>query len=107
MAALAFAPSVSHALAAGAAPGPWSEICTTLGLNTSVPAGGEESGAALHLEHCPLCAQAAHAPGLPPAEISPLIAAPGGDALPPLFLHAPHPLFAWTRAQPRAPPLSS
>jgi len=28
-------------------------------------------------------------------------------ALPALFLHAPRPLFAWTAAQPRAPPSAS
>lgn len=106
MAALALAPSVSHALAAGSAPGPGTEICSTLGLDAASPAGGEESGTALHLEHCPLCMHAAHAPGLPPAQAGVPVAAPGGQALPKAFLHASHPLFAWTRAQPRAPPRS-
>ncbi len=106
MAALALAPSVSHALAAGSAPEPGSEICSTLGLDAPSPAGGDESGAVLHLEHCPLCTQTAHAPGLPPAQAGVPAAAPGGQALPRAFLHAPHPLFAWTRAQPRAPPRS-
>ncbi|MDT7837066.1 DUF2946 family protein [Aquabacterium sp. OR-4] len=100
MLVLAFAaPTVSrllHALQAQASP--WGVVCTVEGA-----AGGSEPGAP-SLEHCPVCLlqQAASAP--PPAAPMRWLPADLGEVLPPLFLQAPRPLFAWSAAQARAPP---
>ncbi|HEV2612732.1 MAG TPA: DUF2946 domain-containing protein [Noviherbaspirillum sp.] len=58
----------------------------------------------LHFEHCPFCFTHAGSFGLAP--FAAVIAAPnaGASILPVLFYHSPARLFAWTAAQPRAPP---
>ncbi|WP_018411597.1 DUF2946 domain-containing protein [Methyloversatilis thermotolerans] len=59
------------------------------------------------LEHCPFCMQhVCH--GLPPeiAAGDPLKAT-GSALLPPLYLRAPRPLFAWLMPASRAPPVHS
>lgn len=54
--------------------------------------------------HCPFCLLQAHGMAPPPAVVTPLILV-GVDEHPFLFLHAPQPLHAWSRAQARAPPV--
>jgi hypothetical protein len=110
MLALALLPTLSHTLSfSRGAPSALSEVCTPQGArvvaNDSLP---DPSPAAFgHLEHCPFCSLHAGAWGMPPAtpgHIEPLALA---HAVPPLFLAAPRPLFAWSAAQPRAPPAIS
>jgi hypothetical protein len=62
---------------------------------------------AMHFEHCPFCFVHAGTFGLPLAA-GIVIPTSGVAAIAPrLFYRAPQPLFAWTAAQPRAPPIPS
>jgi hypothetical protein len=54
---------------------------------------------------CPYCLVQGPQAALPPGAIPTLPVADTPAHLPPLFLHARHPLFAWSSAQPRAPPV--
>lgn len=102
MMVLAFAaPTASRLLhAVQAQSSPWDVVCS---VEAGSASGGSESGAP-SLEHCPMCLlqQAASAP--PPAALQRLQAVGLSQLQPRLFLQAPHPLFAWSAAQPRAPP---
>ena len=111
MLALALVPTLSHALSfARGVPNALSEVCTPQGarlvaLNDQAPPTPD--AAFSHLDHCPLCSLHGAALGMPPAaprHIEPVALA---HAVPPLFLAAPRPLFAWSAAQPRAPPAIS
>jgi hypothetical protein len=79
-------------------------------MTIEVPADGPgfpKAPKASDFEHCPFCsAQAAPAAILPPT-LSVLLLPALSEPVSPLFLHAPRPLFAWTSAQPRAPPFAS
>lgn len=102
---IAFAPTVSHALAASAPGNPWAEVCSVAG-GTAAQASPDSGRPAAHFDHCPLCGLAAAAPPLPAAAAAWHLAP--GEALPaPLFLPAPHTLHAWAVVQPRAPPITS
>lgn len=93
------APTVSrllHALQAQASP--WGVVCTV-----EASGAGSESGP-VSLEHCPLCLLQHAASAPPPAAPDVRLPAGPGEGLPRLFLQAPHPLFAWSAAQARAPP---
>jgi len=97
------APTVSRAMAhVQGAVAPWAQVCSTQPA-TGMPEGGD---LAQHLmDHCPMCAlQAGHAMAPPPvaSAVLPMLAL--SQAMPPLWLHAPRPLFAWASAQPRGPP---
>jgi hypothetical protein len=110
--AMALLPTVSHALAHGQGTGTtWAEVCTPQGmkmvavdLDDAAPGAAGSAQAGSHLEHCPYCTGSVTPQGLPPSTFS----LPDFDAraglVPPLFLQAPHTLFAWRSAQPRAPP---
>jgi hypothetical protein len=112
----AFAPLVSHAMAAAPAPAAMSmEICTALGMTTmplALPADGQDgpdgsASGALHkaMNHCGYCISHAAAHGLPPPPPAIAFAAAAGrDVYPPLYYHSPRPLFPWSLAQSRAPP---
>lgn len=108
----AFVPLLSHAAQAAAPPVMDVQVCTALGMTTmsvaAAPAGPADSTAGkLHktMNHCGYCvAHATH--GLPPPPAMPFAAGTGRDVYPPLYYHAPHPLFPWSLAQPRAPPLA-
>lgn len=105
------APSISHALsAAQASNAGWAEICTFTGIkmvkvehpehhDSSAPT---EMG--LHFEHCPFCFTHGGSVGLLPTAGFLIPAASRDEALPPLYYHAPRPLFIWAAAQSRAPP---
>ncbi|TFW10022.1 DUF2946 domain-containing protein [Oxalobacteraceae bacterium OM1] len=85
------------------------DICTAAGLKVgaapdSTP-DGAGSKAANHLKHCPYCFTHAGSFGLPPGGGIALPVAAGMVEHPSLFYRAPHPLFAWISAQPRAPPV--
>lgn len=110
---MALAPTLSHALSfARGGPSAWAEVCTPQGmkrvaLDSAVEADAGAATPAPSMDHCPYCAFSADAAGLAPAPA--LVPTPpaGADALPALFLQAPHTLFAWASAQPRAPPVRS
>lgn len=101
MMVMAFAaPTVSRVLhAVQAQTSPWGLVCSA-----EVAPGGESAPATPSLEHCPLCVlqQAASAP--PPAALHLPLPSALSQLQPRLLLQAPHPLFAWSAAQPRAPP---
>jgi hypothetical protein len=106
---LALAPTVSHALSASGPGNPWTEICSVAGgkfVSTGDSAGSQTPAADMRMEHCPLCAHG-HGPDGPPPSAPAVLALPDAASfVPALFEHAPRPLFAWTAAQPRAPPTS-
>lgn len=103
------APSFSQAMQRGAADA-WTEVCTALGAKLVSVDGGAKDGStpaapAKHLlQHCPYCTLNVTVLGMPPTPLSVLSLVPLGFALPELLLTAPRTLFAWTTAQPRAPP---
>ncbi|MBL8315367.1 MAG: DUF2946 domain-containing protein [Rubrivivax sp.] len=117
MLALAMLPTVSRAMASAQGDGGgWVEVCTAQGMvrmalegtADDLPHGPASPGSASgHLDHCPYCSLSAHAVGLPPAPPPALGLSAGAGHLPPLFLLAPRTLFAWSSAQPRAPPLNT
>lgn len=106
--ALALAPSLSRALADQAAPGPWSEYCSSVGTQrftaAALPEDSAPPPASAHIDHCPLCGNL-NGPMAPPLAQTREVPAPdAGGFRPLLFAHAPRPLFAWRTAQPRGPP---
>ena len=118
MLALALLPTVARAMASAQGDGSaWAEICTAQGMKrvaldsqpggSAVPEPATPESASHHLDHCPFCGLSAQALDLPPAPRPVLDLSAAADHLPPLFLQAPRTLFAWCRAQPRAPPLNS
>jgi hypothetical protein len=105
MLAMALAPTVSHALAAEQAP--WSAVCSAMGSTPSAPmADPTQAPIQAHLDHCPFCALQGATPALPSAP-TPWLPGELSQPMPALYWRAPHPLFAWCAAQPRAPPVLS
>jgi len=106
------APSISFAAArdAGAS---WQEICSVGGFKLIKVADGQNPkssppvGTATHPEHCPFCFTHAGSFGLPPTVEFSLPVVTGSNASPILFYQSPHPLYIWSTAQSRAPPLFS
>jgi hypothetical protein len=103
------APSVSHAVAAARGElAPWSVVCSAAdSLRAGWPAptqGDLPADLTRGLDHCPYCSLQHSHPGAPaPEPVAPLLRLT--QAAPPaLVLRAPRPLFAWSAAQPRAPP---
>lgn len=109
----ALAPSISHAVAAAKnVPNGWTEICTVAGaklvkLGDTPPAKPAPTHKMSHFEHCPFCLSHAVNLGMPPEAAMAIPLFDGTHLVPPLFYHAPRPLFAWAVAQPRAPPFFS
>lgn len=107
----ALVPLATHAMQAWPAAGRTVEVCTALGMTTiqlGVPAdtgadspGGKPGKAGTH---CGYCIAHAAADGLPPAAVAQAAPAAGRALRPALYYQAPRPLFAWSPAQPRAPP---
>lgn len=88
----------------------WVEVCTAQGAQwVAINAVGAEAAKQKQLAHgeghCPFCLLQAHGMAPPPALPGLPVAMTGADAQPFLFLHAPHPLHAWSSAQARAPPV--
>jgi hypothetical protein len=109
----AFAPLVSHAMEAAAPTPPVMaiEVCTAMGMASmplALAGSGDATSGKLHknMNHCGYCVAHAAAHGLPPPPAVAFAPAAGRDAYPPLYYHAPRPLFPWSLAQPRAPPLA-
>lgn len=88
------------------------DVCTAEGLRVIAPdvrAPGDApvSGTdADHLKHCPFCAHAMGAPGMPSPPLGWSVSPIRLDPFAP-FLHAQRTLYPWRLAQPRAPPLFS
>ncbi|GGY01298.1 DUF2946 domain-containing protein [Massilia dura] len=103
--AAALMPSVSRALASDrVANMMMAEICAPSGMSYAdmqAPPGDQHFG---HMDDCAYCRLQADTPVLP-AVIA--MIEPGRIAAvrPPLFYLSPAPLFAWTAARPRGPPL--
>lgn len=104
----ALAPTLSHALA-GSQPGAsWVEVCSASGSRWLPAADDEGSRPASHtLEHCPYCSLQSDLPLLPAAVHAALPQPRAATFVPAAFLSAARTLYAWTTAQPRAPPLFS
>ncbi|THF60841.1 DUF2946 domain-containing protein [Pseudothauera rhizosphaerae] len=109
----ALAPTLTHALSwVSGAQVKWTEVCTVAGVKLVAvsddggdPAGSSDGGLnGLQVDHCPYCHPHAGSFALPPADVPALRVPAGGEPLPPLFLNASRPLFAWASIQPRAPP---
>jgi hypothetical protein len=107
--ALAIVPAMSRELASTMAHGSLLDLCSKDGkravVSSDAAAGerGDAPLAAIHLEHCPLCAAAAAALGLPPASATMQWLSLTESRQPERLLHAPRTTFAWRTAQPRAP----
>ena len=106
--ALALMPAVSHALAfARGETTAWTEVCTTQGLQRVAldAPDGAPATTGQPLDHCPFCKLGSDDAGAPPPAASggadPL---PPGPLMPTRFGQAPRTLWAWSAAQPRAPP---
>jgi Protein of unknown function (DUF2946) len=106
----ALAPLMAKAARADGAPA-WAEICSAAGSRWVDLAGtsGEQGpgpgpASGVELGHCPYCSM--HGPDLAPAPNASIVlpAQRLQFAVPRLFLFAPATPFAWTAAQPRAPP---
>jgi hypothetical protein len=105
---LALAPTLSHALHANDRANPFAEICSAAGAKPAqAPPGDMLSTPGQHLAHCPLCAQAGGAPGMPSARTA--FAPPGtiSAALPPAGAWAVPATRSLTPALPRGPPVLS
>jgi hypothetical protein len=106
------APSLSYALAAASPGSATMEICTRAGimLVAAADSGADQSRPAAaqdHLKHCPCC-PAQHEPlALLPPLLLEFAVIGGHGVFPALFYDAPHPLFSWSAANPRAPPVTA
>jgi hypothetical protein len=105
------APSISHALAA-AGGAMQIEICTRAGIMTMSVSdtAAKKSPLSLtqdHLKHCPCCLAHEGPLALPPALQLTFAILGGHDLFPALFYDAPQPLFSWSAANPRAPPVTA
>ncbi|WP_454908801.1 DUF2946 domain-containing protein [Variovorax gossypii] len=104
------APVLSHAFQPSQGGAGWIEVCTALGQQlVHVDGAAAEPSKSKQTDdharaHCPYCSSHAVQLGLPPAT-SPVLFVPTLHyGLPALFLAAPRAVFAWSTAQPRAPP---
>lgn len=104
------APVLSHAFQPSQGGADWVEVCTALGQQlvhvdgaAAEPSKGKQTDDHARA-HCAYCSSHAVQLGLPPAT-SPVLFVPTLHyGLPELFLAAPRAVFAWSTAQPRAPP---
>jgi hypothetical protein len=106
----ALLPTLSHAFVS-AAPGTLAEICSATGARfLSAPTGDTSSQPGksttdASVMSCPCCALHQGALSLPPAMLTWVPSAALKFERPLLFFLAPSPLFAWTCAHARAPPM--
>lgn len=103
--ALALLPTLSRAMAAADAAGPWAEICSSTGVKPLTdPTPTQAAG---HLDHCPLCTLQNALPALPVVETAGDVPDAGSAALLPQADAPPRTSHAWRPAAPRGPPASS
>jgi hypothetical protein len=106
------APTVSHAIATSLPQAQAAEVCTSTGIKLVAPDSGHKakpgSGPVVKgFNHCAFCATHAGTFALlPPSGLVPAVPH-GNDLFPSLFYQSPTPLFAWTLAKSRAPPVAS
>lgn len=101
----AFAPAWAQAWfqsQAGAAS--WVEVCSTSTKLFSAKADPTPAKSDMKAAHCPFCLPHAGSFALLPSAAPAVVSLQQHDTHPALFYSAPRPLFAWTQAQPRAPP---
>jgi Protein of unknown function (DUF2946) len=104
------APTLAHAFATQARMVTiTAEICSAMGTTGMQEIVAEEKSPAsshqAHFEHCPFCQAGSSPVALPSAPyVLPILA--GAPPRPALFYRSPAPLFAWTAARPRGPPLA-
>lgn len=89
----------------------WTEVCTSKGMKRLkmegsrivAPSGLSDTGtSSQHCVYC--CGQSNGFHALPDTGGFVLPALSSTSSFPSLFYHSPHPLFAWSPAQPRGPP---
>ncbi|MYM81637.1 DUF2946 domain-containing protein [Duganella sp. FT50W] len=102
----ALAPTVSHALAAGAQVDAALMLCTANGYKIVKPSGGDGQAPldAKSLQHCAFCPLHGGADALPASPAVALAPSAGRAPYPPLFYRAPRAQHIWSAAQQRAPP---
>ena len=100
------APALSHAMPVSARLTEDVQVCTMVGMQTiTVDVKQSDAPATTHLfEHCPYCAFHGGAALPPPSTEFVFARLPSSSFYPPLFYQAARPLFAWSTANPRAPP---
>lgn len=106
------APTISHAMASHHPEMIEMQICSAAGTMTMLVDVGERDAPALdpamHMfDHCPYCSQNGHLPGLLPSTQIVLPAPTLSTGYPDRFYQSATPLFPWTAASPRAPPVLS
>ncbi len=115
MVMLAFAPTVSKVIAAERIDSNLVEVCTTEGtkwlpaseLGQAALVGHDQGPSSLH-DHggdCPYCSL--QTTKFLSSVVQSCATTKSVALLPPLFYHAPKPLFAWAHSRSRAPPLSA
>ena len=107
----ALMPALTQAVRAGTGQD-WIEVCSTMGSKfvrigaAAADGGSQDEPVGQAMQQCSFCALHVTALGLPPTPPAAVfIVLPLSFGPPELFYTAPRPLFAWARAQPRAPPL--
>lgn len=89
------------------------EVCTAKGVQRipvtdDAPVRSKQASGHKGMEHCLFCVSHAGTQSLlPPVTLVFRLPATGLNNYPPLYYNASRPLFAWTVAQPRAPPARS
>lgn len=115
----ALAPAISRATGPDERGRFFMEVCSAAGMHRislsaeeavfygeqAIPAQDGEGGNALMLDSCPYCSASVGTAILPPVDAMPVFAVVGRQPAPRLFLVSPRPLFAWSPAHPRAPPV--
>jgi Protein of unknown function (DUF2946) len=106
----ALMPTLSAWVMSSQAPEVWAEVCSVQGTRW-VPTGDastrSEPASAHGQGHCPFCVLQDHSPLIPAQPVwLPRVMTAASDLLPPLFLHAPRVLHAWSPLAARAPPAS-
>ncbi len=110
----ALAPSISQTLhAAERSNISWMEICSAAGAKLIKVADDSSSHPTspakknIHSENCAFCSTHAGSFALPPTASFVFSIVTVANVFPPLFYQSHRPLFIWTIAQSRAPPLAS
>lgn len=81
------------------------QLCSVGGLSKSAPDSDAPVKQSLMMDDCPYCRVQTDLPMLPPPALV-LALSTLSTQRPPLFYHAPAPLFSWVVAHPRGPPLA-
>jgi hypothetical protein len=105
---VALMPSLSRAFAPQRDPSAvLLQLCSVGGVSkfAAAPDSDAPLKQVVMMDDCPYCRVQTDLPVLPPAPLA-LAISPLSSQHPPLFYHAPAPLFSWVAAHPRGPPLA-